>query len=415
MSWNGAMSQNHAEANFRGLLEAAPDAMVIVNHDGVIKLINSQTEKMFGYTRAELLGEPVELLVPLPSRNGHARHRKTYVSEPHPRPMGTGLELSGRRKDGSEFPVEISLSPFETAEGVLITAAVRDITERKRLEEIRREIRDRQREEAQMRRMNETLEERVQERTRQLEQANQELKRNRQELQAANEELESFTYSVSHDLRAPIRQIDGFARLLAENLGDALDPAARQYLRRVQEGAVHMGRLVDDLLQLARVGRQESNPARLSLGKLVRDVIADLQPQMQDRQVEWRISPLPEAEGDPGLLKIVFTNLLGNALKYTRPRERAVIEIAPWRQQEEQGVFVRDNGVGFDMQYADKLFGVFQRLHRVEEFEGTGVGLATVQRIIHKHGGRIWAEAKLDEGATFYFSLGNGAQSGGLK
>jgi light-regulated signal transduction histidine kinase (bacteriophytochrome) len=227
-------------------------------------------------------------------------------------------------------------------------------------------------------------------------------------LQSANRELEAFTYSVSHDLRAPLRQIDGFSRILCESLWDDLDDKARHYLTRIQEGTQYMGRLVDDLLALARLGQQSPRARETAHTPIVLDVIAELGPDTADRKVEWLVGELPTAVCDPGLMRIVFTKLASNALKYTRPRARATVEIGCISHDGKPTLFVRDNGVGFNMKYADKLFGVFQRLHRSEEFEGTGVGLATVQRIVHKHGGEIWADAAPDAGATFYFTLGGG-------
>jgi len=226
------------------------------------------------------------------------------------------------------------------------------------------------------------------------------------ELEAANRELEAFAYSVSHDLRAPLRRINGFAGILLEDFSAQLDPVAKGYLERVSQAGRHMCQLLDDLLNLSRVTRKELTRRRTDLDSLVKEVRDSLQPEIEGREIEWQIGCLPTVECDPGLIKQVFANLLLNAIKYTRPRQRATIQVDQMICDGQPAVFVRDNGVGFDMKYADKLFGVFQRLHRQEDFEGTGVGLATVQRIIHKHGGRVWAEAEPYKGATFYFILG---------
>lgn len=366
-------ARKKAEAKFRDLLEAAPDAMVIVDQQGSIVLANAQTQKLFGYMTQELLSQPVEILMPEGLRKRHAGHRDDYVRAPRARPMGAGLELAGRRKDGSEFPVEISLSPLQTEQGTLAISAIRDITERKSAEAMR---------------ARHALE----------------LAQTNSELAAANQELDSFSYSVSHDLRAPLRHIDGFSRILLDEYKSRLDTDGQHYLERISDGAKQMGRLVDDLLNLSRLGRQELNRKSTNLSAIVENVRIGLAESAAGRAVDWKIAPLPAVNCDPSLMKIVFTNLLSNALKFTAPRQQTVIELG-CMEEEERAFFVRDNGVGFDPKYADKLFGVFQRLHRQEDFEGTGVGLATVQRIIHKHGGRIWAESAPDRGATFYFTL----------
>ncbi len=235
---------------------------------------------------------------------------------------------------------------------------------------------------------------------------NQELQHNVRQLEAANRELEAFSYSVSHDLRAPLRHITGFVELLNNRNPEALDEKSRHYLQVISRSAEKMGNLIDDLLSFSRMGRAELMKTSVDLGELVREVIADLEGQTADRRISWEVGPLPVVEGDAAMLRLVLVNYLGNALKFTRTRAEARIEIgAVTGQPEETLVFVRDNGVGFDMRYAAKLFGLFQRLHDAEEFEGTGVGLANVRRIIHRHGGRTWAEGTVGGGATFWFSL----------
>jgi len=225
------------------------------------------------------------------------------------------------------------------------------------------------------------------------------------QLEAANRELEAFAYSVSHDLRAPVRHIDGFADLLDKSTDSSLSEKDRRYLRLIAKSAQQMGQLIDDLLDFSRMGRSEMRSTQVDLQNLLENAIQGLQPEIEGRNILWKKGPLPQVQGDPALLQQVFSNLLFNAIKYTRPRNPAEIEIGHTIEEKEIVIFVRDNGVGFDMQYANKLFGVFQRLHSADEFEGTGIGLANVRRIIVRHGGRTWAEGKVNEGATFYFTL----------
>lgn len=235
---------------------------------------------------------------------------------------------------------------------------------------------------------------------------NSELERRAALLEAANKELEAFSYSVSHDLRAPLRHIDGFAEMLSKQTNGMLDPKAQRYLKTIAESARRMGILIDDLLVFSRMGRTEMRRSQVDMNALVQETIHDLQSETAGRAIEWHCDPLPPVEGDSALLRQVFANLISNAVKYSRPRNPAVIHIG-FKKEAKGGVivFVRDNGVGFDMTYVGKLFGVFQRLHRANEFEGTGIGLANVRRIILRHGGETWAESELDKGATFYFSL----------
>jgi len=348
------------------IVESTDDAVVGKTLDGTIISWNPGAEVLYGYPADEVIGRPFSLLVP----SDRPDEMSVILDRIRRGERVVHYETVRRRKDASLASISLTVSPLKDGAGRIVGASsiARDITARKQ-------------DEARLQQLN-------------------------AELEATNKELEAFTYSVSHDLRAPLRHVDGFSRILVEEFGPQLDPTARRYLERMQKGVRNMATLVDDLLQLARISRQEVRRQVAGLGLLVAEVVADLEPETDGRQIEWRIGQLPFADCDPALMKQVFANLLSNAVKYTRPRQQAVIEVGTLNQNGQSAVFVRDNGVGFSMKYADKLFGVFQRLHRAEDFEGTGVGLATVQRIVHKHGGRVWAEAELDKGATFYFTLG---------
>jgi PAS domain S-box-containing protein len=332
-------------------------------------------EKMYGWTRSEALGNYSHELFRSELPESIDAIKAKLLHEGH-----WEGEVIHFGKAGRKMIVSSQWVLHRDAKGnpAAILEVNNDITERRLAEE-------------EIVRMNQQLEARVEERT--------------AELIAANRELEAFTYSVAHDLRAPLRHIDAFARILHEDFTADLPAEATRYLENIRHGSRNMSRLVDDLLNLARVGRQELKRQVVPLGGLVNEVVGDLKNEIHSRTIEWHIQPLPSAECDSGLMKQVFANLLSNAVKYTRPRKVAVIEVGTDRRNGQTAFFVRDNGVGFNMKYSDKLFGVFQRLHRAEEFEGTGVGLATVDRIVRKHGGTVWAEAAVDKGATFFFTI----------
>ncbi len=253
-------------------------------------------------------------------------------------------------------------------------------------------------------RLYEEAKQRLEERKR----AEKELIKRTTQLEAANKELEAFSYSVSHDLRAPLRAIDGFSRVMLEDYTDKFDDEGKRYLKIIRDNTQKMGQLIEDLLTLSRLGRKQMEISEIDMAKLAKEVFDELKAMTPERTVQLDIKTLPPVHGDQSMIRQVFVNLISNAIKFTRPREKAVIEIGGMTEGNENVYYVKDNGVGFDMQYVNKLFGVFQRLHSAEEFEGTGVGLALVQRIIHRHGGRVWAEGKVNEGATFYFTLLDG-------
>jgi PAS domain S-box-containing protein len=364
------------------IVESSDDAIFGKTLEGVITSWNEGAERIYGYTPEEAIGKPVSILMP-PGREEEMARNLALIREGR---HISHFETPRRRKDGTEIYLSLTLSPVKDAAGNIIgvSAIERDVTELRRTEE-------------ELRQQHKHLEELVAARTAELSKANE-------GLESANKELEAFAYSVSHDLRVPLRAIDGFSRILLEDYSATLDAEGQRVLNVVRDSTVKMARLIDDILAFSRAGRGEMILTRIDMDELVHVVLGELEPVLAGRKLTFDIKPLASAQGDTAMIQRVWTNLIDNAVKFTAPKPDAVIEIGSTAGQEETIYYVKDNGAGFDMQYANKLFGVFQRLHG-GEFAGTGIGLAIVKRIVARHGGRVWAEGKVNEGATFYFTL----------
>jgi PAS domain S-box-containing protein len=363
------------EEPYRILAERMNEGIATLNLQGTVLFCNRQLAEMLQVPAGRVVGSQFKSFLP----NEGQLQWSQWISTAQ---QGS-LRIEARllRSDGAIVPVQLSLSeiPLDEQEpGICLVAS--DLTNQKAAQD-------------QIRKFNEELEKRVALRT--------------EQLRTVNDDLEAYNYGVAHDLRSPLRHIQGFADILLHEPESHLSPDGRRYLSLINKEASRMETLIQGLLGLSRVGRQTLQFQQTDFNTLVKDVIDTLSPDAGERQVEWRVTRMPVVRCDPVLMKIVFTNLLANALKFSRPRSPAVIEIETVDRDRTSVFRVRDNGVGFDMKYAEKLFGIFQRLHSSDQFEGTGVGLATVRRIIQKHGGRIWAEAELDKGASFSFTLGN--------
>ena len=369
------LALRETEQRFSLLVDGVTDyAIYMLDPNGIVTSWNRGAQRIKGYRTEEIVGRHFSCFYTEEDRKANAPQQTLEIAARDGRFEAEALRV---RKDGSHFLANVVIDALKDDGGQLIGFAkiTRDVSERVQA-------------------------------ARELERLNRELQKRAAELEASNKELESFAYSVSHDLRAPLRHVAGYSELLQRQASSSLDDKSRRYVQTILESAKRMDNLIDDLLAFSRLGRAEAKMRAVDLQQVVQEVIAEVSRDTGDRDIAWKIGALPACHGDPSMLKLVVVNLVSNAVKFTRMRTRAEIEIGCVdKNNDELEVFVRDNGAGFDMQYANKLFGVFQRLHLAEQFEGTGIGLATVQRIIHRHGGQVRAEGAVDQGATFYFSL----------
>ena len=367
----GRDDARESEAKYRGLLEAAPDAMVVVNQAGDIVLVNVQAEKQFGYRRDELLGQRVTNIIPEGFAERLVSDALRSAEDALAQQIGTGLELSGRRRDGSEFPIEIMLSPLASADGILVTAAIRDITTRKRAEA--------------------------------------HLIQKLEELKRSNEELGQFAYLASHDLQEPLRMVSSYTQLLSRRYKGRLDADADEFIAFAVDGASRMQRLIQDLLTFSRVGTKGKELSDCSSQRALEQALVNLRGAIEDSGARVTHDPLPDVHADEAQLVQLFQNLVGNAIKYQRPGVPEV-HVSAVRDGGPRWLFaVRDNGLGIDPQYFERIFGMFQRLHRREEFAGTGIGLAICRKIAERHGSAIAVESEPGKGSTFSFSLAESA------
>ncbi len=374
------MNLNDWEAKLGWILEAVSEARVIVDRTGRIVFVNSSTEAWFGYRREELIGQTIEVLVPARFRGAHSGHRASFISQPRSRHMGAGLELYAQRKDGTEFPVDIGLWPLEQESGLFILAALRDMTEYKRLQaQLAGEHRE-------------------------LVKARQALEKTVVELTRSNAELEQFAYVASHDLQEPLRMVASYTQLLAKRYKGKLDADADEFIGYAVDGANRMQRLIQDLLAYSRVGTQGQAFEPTSVEIVLDAVLDNLRSVVEESGAVVTRDSLPTVMADERQLLQLFQNLLSNAIKF-RGAQPPCVHVSAKRGAGEWLFSVRDNGIGIDPQYAGRIFVVFQRLHNIAEYPGTGIGLAICKKIVERHGGRIWVESDLGKGATFCFTL----------
>ncbi len=360
------LDENNGPGLFEELLEAAPDAFVIADEQGRIVLVNRLTEDLFGYSRGELLGQNVEILLPARFRDGHVSHRTHFTASPRTRAMGGAADLFARRKNGLEFPVEVSLSPIKTTEGMHIISVIRDISERKRTQTL--------------------------------------LAKQAAELARSNKELEEFAYVASHDLQEPLRMVTSYLQLLARRYKGQLDADADEFIAFAVDGAARMKNLIEDLLTYSRVTRHGQNFTDIACNDVLQAVLTDLKFAITDAQAEVKADALPVVTGDRPQLRQLFQNLISNALKF-RSGKQPEIRISVLREGDDWLFSVGDNGIGIAPEYFERIFVIFQRLHDSKTHSGTGIGLAVCRRIVERHGGRIWVESQEGHGATFYFTF----------
>lgn len=348
------------------MLELIPDAILVVNHEGHIVYVNRQAEQMFGYTHDVLLGRSLDLLLPERFRHHHGGHLLAYFSAPRKRAMGVNKELFGCRKDGSEFPIDIMLSPLETSEGLLVISAIRDVTAQKQAEEL--------------------------------------LETQSKKLGESNAELERYAYVAAHDLQEPLRMVESFTQLLATRYKGRLDADADEFIGYVVDGAKRMRTLINDLLAYGRLGSRAEPFRPIDSQALLTDALATYKAQIEEMGGVITSSDLPTIAADPSQMRQVFCNLLGNALKF-HGADPPRIHVEAKRQGKEWVFSIRDHGIGIEPEYAERIFLIFQRLHTRTEYPGTGIGLAICKRVVERHGGRIWVESQPGQGSTFFFTL----------